>query len=317
MPSLFALADTGELVESVCVDNPGLVKFMECIDDNTVISGGGSKSSGNDTKTVYGEWKNVVYKQGGYCKVKWGQGSPYNNYCPVLDGKNAKTGCVATAVAQLMSIYKHPVSHNGYSYSWSEMTASKKASGCSLKGQSQIARLMAELGLGGNLSMDYGVSASGAKPDNIARTLTNFGYSSGGSLKGYNTDEVVSEIKRGNSVLAVGYSFKTEKKVLGIHVKTTYSGGHCWLFHGLMERRREVKTYDGKNVLIEAKTECLWYPLCNWGWDGLSDGYYLSGAFDAMSGPSYTDQLKSKTLVESGSEYNYQYSLMAVTGIRK
>lgn len=57
--------------------------------------------------------------------------------------------------------------------------------------------------------------------------------------------------------------------------------------------------------------------LCNWGWDGLSDGYFLSGAFDAMSGPSYTDQLKSKTLVESGSEYNYQYSLKAVTGIRK
>lgn len=313
MPSLFALADTGELVESASVDNPGFAEFLQRMEDDC----DNQKTWGPDERKEYGEWKTKVYKEGGYCKVKWGQRSPYNNFCPEQNGQRTATGCVATAVAQLMSIYKYPTSRNGYSYSWSGMTASKKASGCSLKSQEQIARLMAELGSGENLSMEYGVSASGAKSGNIVRTLANFGYSNSGSLKGYNTDEVVSELKDGYSVLVVGYSAKKEKKVLGVRVKTTYSGGHCWLCHGLLERRREVKTYDSNNVLIDTMTEIMWYPLCNWGWDGVYDGYFLSGAFDAKNGKEFPGDLKGQRLESDADEYNFQYSIKSIIGIRK
>ncbi len=44
----------------------------------------------------------------------WNQGEPYNILCPVIDGENSPTGCVATAVAQIMSHHKYPERGNGY-----------------------------------------------------------------------------------------------------------------------------------------------------------------------------------------------------------
>ena len=43
----------------------------------------------------------------------WGQGAPYNNMCP-LDGENKSvTGCVATAMAQVMYYHKWPTAKVG------------------------------------------------------------------------------------------------------------------------------------------------------------------------------------------------------------
>ena len=39
---------------------------------------------------------------------KWGQGSPYNLKCPVSNGQHCLTGCVATALSQVMYYYKWP-----------------------------------------------------------------------------------------------------------------------------------------------------------------------------------------------------------------
>lgn len=40
--------------------------------------------------------------------IAWGQDTPYNNLCPKIDGKNALTGCVATAMSQVMKYFKYP-----------------------------------------------------------------------------------------------------------------------------------------------------------------------------------------------------------------
>lgn len=41
--------------------------------------------------------------------IKWNQSTPYNNMCPKYDGTNvAATGCVATAMAQVMMYWKYP-----------------------------------------------------------------------------------------------------------------------------------------------------------------------------------------------------------------
>ena len=40
-------------------------------------------------------------------------GSDYNKYCPVVDGKYCYTGCVATAMAQIMHYYRYPVQPTG------------------------------------------------------------------------------------------------------------------------------------------------------------------------------------------------------------
>ncbi|MBQ4008222.1 MAG: C10 family peptidase, partial [Muribaculaceae bacterium] len=49
--------------------------------------------------------------------IKWNQNAPYNNMCPTYqkDGetKRAATGCVATAMAQVMYYHKWPVHGTG------------------------------------------------------------------------------------------------------------------------------------------------------------------------------------------------------------
>lgn len=41
-------------------------------------------------------------------KSKWGQQAPFNFSTPMIDGYHAKTGCVATALAQVIYFYKYP-----------------------------------------------------------------------------------------------------------------------------------------------------------------------------------------------------------------
>lgn len=56
-------------------------------------------------------------------KIEWSQDTPYNDMCPVVDTYNGPrhcvTGCVATAVAQVMKYYEWPKQGRGsYSYTW-------------------------------------------------------------------------------------------------------------------------------------------------------------------------------------------------------
>ena len=41
--------------------------------------------------------------------TKWDQGAPYNNFCPGSGNTKAVTGCTATAMAQVMKYWNHPV----------------------------------------------------------------------------------------------------------------------------------------------------------------------------------------------------------------
>lgn len=43
----------------------------------------------------------------------WGQGTPFNNKCPEVDGNKAVTGCVATAMAEIMKFHKWPSGASG------------------------------------------------------------------------------------------------------------------------------------------------------------------------------------------------------------
>ena len=44
---------------------------------------------------------------------EWGQDNPYNLLCPTIDGKHCPTGCVATALSQIMSYHQWPITGNG------------------------------------------------------------------------------------------------------------------------------------------------------------------------------------------------------------
>ena len=336
VPPLLALTFDGELSPDTEVSNPGLIHFLANAERYYISKT--SLGAGDNGDIVvfffffikYSHVDKFIYDMNyGHCQVQWGQGDPYNRYCPYINGKPTFTGCVATAVAQLMSVYRYPASYNGYNFNWPLMNTLTNIPNPDPNAESQVARLMQQLGLSHNLDMGYGVNGSGASPYNVPRTLENFGYSDGGTLVDYSTTDVVNELSAGYYVLLRGNDGRiTTNKILGVpinNISYSYSGGHHWLAHGLMKEKHTVDTYLCVDInefeYVSSEVKNYWYILCNWGWDGSDDGYYLSEVFDPNNGPIYeweqSEESAANTKSSEGESHNFQFNQQAIIGIRK
>ena len=312
MPSLIALTDSGSFNENDSIDNPGLEIFfsnLKVVDDSIKIMpnpGAIGCIDWDDTEyRIYGSWETNIYKDYGYCPVKWGNIYPYNKYCPVINGELKKPNCASIALAQLMAAHQFPSSYGDFNFSWKEMVKYPVIDFCSTKGQDDIARLISLIGLPENLNVDY-IGAS-SKESRIITTLKNFGYIVTSYITDYNETTISYEIGKGYPVIMSGQSIKNSNEA------------HIWLIHGLLVRTREVKFYDlSTKKYLRTETECEYYPLCNWGWSGKDNGYYLSRVFNTNVGPVYYTDGEKKTISRaSDEEYNYQYRLKILAGIRK
>ena len=198
-------------------------------------------------------------------KTRWGQDTPYNNLCPT-ERENANviypTGCVATAMAQVMYYHQYPEKGTGnitYSfqdrilsadfnntyYQWRLMTPTYKKGQYSDESALAVATLMYQCGV--SIKMQYNVGGSGAFSYNAATALRkNFGYHENLQIhyRDYYTakewiNKVYNELKVGRPIIYTGVDES--------------NGGHCFVVDG----------YDQNN-----------FVHVNWGWDGVNDGYY-------------------------------------------
>lgn len=196
-------------------------------------------------------------------KVKWNQNAPFNNMCPELNGQRCVTGCVATALAQVMSYWKYPEQPTGtISYTpsgfsspltldlnsqkldWSNMLDVYTAGEYNTTQANAVAYLMKACGY--SVKMDYDPSESGAVSYDLGTALiNNFGYNKNITYEAreYYTnsdwnDMVYAELAAGRPVLYGGQS---------------EGGGHQFVCDGYS---------DG-------------YFHINWGWGGMSNGYFL------------------------------------------
>ena len=128
--------------------------------------------------------------------TKWGQGTPYNNYCvAVANGEEHKcvTGCIATAMAQVMKYHNFPHKGKGsVSYtinynSWGEVFFSSNFSeheydwdnmisrynyGYTGEQANAVATLMYDCGV--SVGMGYGVNESVASHTSVPYALKEF-----------------------------------------------------------------------------------------------------------------------------------------------
>ena len=320
---LLALTFKGKLTPDTEIENPGFKIAYAKMEDYYVeqvttfsLGAGGTLpidpglDPGLERHFEYSDPVIVTHNMPyGHCQVEWGQRAPYNRYCgPFYQlGLEVYAGCAPVAVAQLMSIYKYPNSYNGYTFNWNQMN--QYINNISYDEEDypaavdQIARLMQQLGLSGNLDVQYEVvepgNGSGALPRDISPTLRNFGYSNGGSLVNYETENVADELIAGYPVLIVGYDGNK---------------GHCWLGHGITEYSQIMYVYNGYNMLVSTVDIEVKYILCNWGWNGYQDGYYASEVFNTDNGPTDPYAVISRT---NNTRSYYRDDLQVVTGIRK
>lgn len=127
-------------------------------------------------------------------KTIWGQNAPYNLQCPLAPGKNVhcKTGCVATAMAQVMKYYGYPAHGQGSvrytyeggdglayivetdfsksTYDWEKMRDAYTYDDNSSDEEKQaVAKIMSDCGAA--VGMKYGQYDSGAFDMDVAQAL--------------------------------------------------------------------------------------------------------------------------------------------------
>ena len=202
-------------------------------------------------------------------QTQWDQDYPYNLLCPTTQGSRCPTGCLATALAQVMYYHKHPQdscealpayqsSNNmnmpvldATSFDWDNMKLHYGFND-SEESRNAVAELM--LYCGQLLRMNYNPGGSGSNPDGLPYDLPRYFHYPNTihlvSRSGYSIaqwDEILlNELKNNRPVLYCGY--------------TTSYEGHAFVCDG----------YNGKGM----------YHI-NWGWSGRGDGDYRISVLDA------------------------------------
>ena len=215
----------------------------------------------------------------------WDQMEPYNALCP----EATCTGCVATAMAQVMKYWEHPYkgtgSHSYYHstfgtqyanfgntvYDWDNMPDNCTSSSSTAE-KTAVATLMYHCGV--SVDMNYGpatTGGSGAYSEDVPTALKNyFSYSSSTSIAykwSYTSTQWIDLLKSELNASRPLYYSGADLSVMS---------GHAFVCDGYDE-------YD--------------FFHFNWGWSGYCDAYYQIGALNpgpggAGSGSSgmYNDQ---------------------------
>lgn len=244
------------------------------------------------TKKYYGEWIPEIFNEP-FLTTSWHQGTPFNDLCPVKNGKRSPAGCVAIALAQIITYNKMrsgkgPNSLEGYSFDWNSIINGAYTDTESFN--REVAKLVRAIGKA--VGMDYGAEESSSNTTKAMWGLYLAGYI---SLEANNyADKYVQGMIRNKKkpVYARGSSLKTA---------TTESGGHAWVIDGYNTYHRNVYDRDpflNPGLANFIGTEKKTMVHCNFGWlgyiageavKGWANGYYISGVFDTSKGAEIAD----------------------------
>ena len=231
-------------------------------------------------------------------QTTWNQGYPYNAMCPTSGTTQCVTGCVATALAQVLKFHEWPIRPlttniptytpesgslagnaiaAGTLFDWAKMRPAYNSSETLGDGSEEaVAQLMLACGVA--VEMAYGTGASSASLAKAAPALkTYFDY--GSTVKYIDRDDyeyaewqdvIYHEVANGRPVLYGGSSS---------------GGGHAFVIDG----------YDGAG-----------FYHVNWGWGGSSDGYYALSVLNPYN---------SSGIGASSSRDGYGFNQDAIIGI--
>lgn len=209
------------------------------------------------------------------CKTTWGQHEPYNLECPEYNGEKCLSGCVATAMAQVMKYHNWPPQGKGeltyhadkinidiytdfsqYTLDWGNMLNDYSTQSATEQQKQAVAHLMR--GVGGSAEMDYFPTASGA--DII--------WGGVGLLNNWDYSEDIRYVRRDwYSIRDWSHLLYESLKNYGpiVYAGFSFYSGHAFVCDG----------YDGEGLFH-----------FNWGWDGTANGYF---AIDFLN-PVVTDE---------------------------
>ena len=236
-------------------------------------------------------------------RTRWGQGSPYNLHCPTIRGVRTVTGCVATAMAQILNYYGAPTRGRGIcsytdtisgdvrafdygstTFDWAHMRDTYSGYYTDEEAAA-VADLMYACGVG--VHMDYGTGSSGAYSEDVGYALREF--------FGYNTH--VGWHSRDAYDDATWYALLDEELAAGRPV----------LYTGVRQMGDDLA---GHAFVIDGTDGDHHYHV-NWGWSGSADGYFALGNLTPYRSQTYDLYQEAITLItpdEVGTPRDYFYA---------
>ncbi len=199
-------------------------------------------------------------------QTKWNQSPYYNALCP----GGSVTGCVATAMAQIMKYWNYPATGSGFhsynhssygtlsanfgntTYQWTSMPNSVNSSNVA------VATLMYQVGV--SVDMGYSPEVSGAYVITAQSPVTHCSEYALKTYFGYKSS--LSGVQRANYTQVQWVNLlKTELNARRpiLYAGFGSGGGHCFVADG----------YDSND-----------YIHMNWGWGGAYDGYFQINALN-------------------------------------
>ena len=232
--------------------------------------------------------------------TQWNQSPLYNALCPVDENAGSghpPAGCVATAMAQVLKYWNHPVTGTGShsynhptyglqtanfgatTYQWDSMP--NQLSYYNTNGEIEaVATLMYHCGVA--VDMNYGTNSSGAMT--AANGNPNSTCAENAMLWYFGYSHSIHTTSRGTMndaewALLLKSDIDQQRPIL--YSGRDYSGGHAFICDG----------YDNNN-----------YFHFNWGWGGYCDGYYPLSALNPAPGgtggnATYTFNMQQNTIM--------------------
>lgn len=227
-----------------------------------------------------------------FITTKWNQDTPYNLLCPKVGSlTHGYTGCVATAMSQILKYYNYPATSKGsggYStvvgndtivrlatinttYKWNNMSNTYTNNSATTPANIAVAELMRDAGYGAN--MEYGTTGSAATNIDATKAFANnFTYNP------YSLKYLMKELYTDDEWAQIIYNEIKNKRPILYGGSTKTNEGHAFVFDGI--------NTDG-NVDV------------NWGWGGACDGWY--DIFD-LTPIGLGDEFSSGTTFSEGND---------------
>mgnify|MGYP004447027109 CR=1 FL=1 len=206
------------------------------------------------------------------CKTQWGQDEPYNNECPLMnDGSRSVTGCVATAMAQIMKVHQWPVHGTGQkTYSWF-VDKEKYTDSFDYENTTFDWANMLDSYAGDYTDAQAKAVATLMHACGVAADMS-YSSSSSGTMEYYAAAGLIDHLCY-NPALIVEYRNWYSTSQWDNMIYNELAAGQPVLYCGVTSEN------SGHAFVCDGYSSNGFYHF-NWGWNGVSDGYFILSMLD-------------------------------------
>jgi len=228
--------------------------------------------------------------------AQWSQRSPYNDLCPLDGSRRSATGCVATAMGQVMHYYQ-----------WPRGTVAEIPAYTSASRQFNLQSIPAATAIDWqNILPAYDADATQAQQQAVAQLVQMCGSS------------VQMDYTASNSLAVTSTASAALKRYFDYDASTTFVSRNCYrqaewnqmIYDELAAGRPVIyagKSTGGSHAFIVDGYDGDDYFHVNWGWGGTNNDYFLL---------SILDPYHETGILATSSLDGYGFSQEAIIGIR-